>query len=265
MDPAIRSTTRPPDRAGASRARIPHLDVARGWAILGVVMTHSLSAPSAGSPQATGEDMASTIIETANQVLFEGVSRALLAVLLGIGLVLTWSSAMERGASPLWLLVRRYVSLFVVIGLPHWYFFRPDILTHYALVVLVLLPLLPWMLRGARWRPRAVAAACVPVNGVLQIVVPSLPGYPFELVKASLTLGAVAVGRGSPGCPSWPTPTPTPTPIPVGRAQRGAGPGGSAGGAWGWRWREWRASSSPERSSARVSTTGPSPRSPPSR
>lgn len=185
--------------SGPGRTRIPFLDVARGWAMIGVVVMNAplflLGVDKFGKPDGGEGSAVATVVDTASYLVFADRSRTLLMLLLGIGVVLTWRSATRRGERPTWLLVRRYVTLFVVFGLAHRFVFEWDILTHYALFVLVLVPLLPLLLRGPRWWSLALAAVFLPFGEVIQRVASGLPDALYPLLgPGPTTLTAFAVG-----------------------------------------------------------------------
>ncbi|MBB4933764.1 uncharacterized protein F4561_004584 [Lipingzhangella halophila] len=178
--------------SGPVRRRIPFLDVARGWAMIGVVLMNAgMFAATAEAFGNTEGGPGTTAVNAAATLLFSERSRELLMLLLGIGAVLTWLSAARRGERPGWLLVRRYAVLFAVFGLAHWYVFDGDILTHYSLAAVVLVALLPLLLTGARWRPLALAAALLPLSAALQAAVPHLL---FDAQFGVSTLAAFAIG-----------------------------------------------------------------------
>ena len=154
----------------------------------------------------TGGGVPSAVTAAFAGLLLAGKSRTLLMVLFGVGAVLLWRHASRAGGSPASLLLRRYVVLFLVFGLAHLAVFPGDILTHYALTGLVLLPLLPWLLAGRRWRPLALAAVALTLGSALDLLGADLsldwPG-PLHLVGDALgvfarngpsTLAAFAVG-----------------------------------------------------------------------
>ncbi|GAB3450329.1 hypothetical protein GCM10027570_25390 [Streptomonospora sediminis] len=181
-----------PPPAAADRPRIPFLDAARGWAMIGVVLINAGSfVTTVAAMEGSGGGLFAEGANAAASLLFSGRSRELLMLLFGIGAALTWRSATRRGERPVWLLVRRYAALFAVFGLAHRYVFDGDILTLYSLTALVLVPLLPFLLGGARWRPVAVAAALLPISAGLH---PFLPPLPFDAQFGLSTLAAFAVG-----------------------------------------------------------------------
>ncbi|MFC7326624.1 DUF418 domain-containing protein [Marinactinospora rubrisoli] len=173
--------------AAPSTARLRFLDVARGWAMIGVVLMNT----SYFVHQVPEPGLVTDLVDSAATLLFSNRARTLLMILLGIGVVLTWRSTVRRGGRPGPLLLRRYVALFVVFGLAHRAVFHGDILTHYALVALPLIALLPWLLAGRAWRPLALAAGCLPLGIAAGVVIPDAP---FELALAPQTLTAFAAG-----------------------------------------------------------------------
>ncbi len=183
----------PPATDGPTQRRVGFLDIARGWAMIGVVvMNAEMFAVSTEMAGNTERGPVTNIINGAASLVFSNHSRELLMLLLGLGAVLTWRSAVRRGARPGWLLVRRYTLLFAVFGLAHRYVFDGDILTHYALAAVVVVALLPLLLTGARWRPLALAAALIPLSAAVQVVIPA--ELPFDAQYLLSTLAAFAIG-----------------------------------------------------------------------
>ncbi len=174
--------------------RAPFLDVARGFAMIGVVVSNALAVVMSAEFADNDSTTASLAIEAIETLLVGGVNRTLLAMLLGIALVLTWHSAKQRGQSPGWLLARRYVALFLVFGVAHHAVFDDDILTHYSIAALVLTPALSWVVSGPRWRLLVLAAALLPFAVALDALVEHLSSPPFKLEQLPRTLLAFMVG-----------------------------------------------------------------------
>ncbi|MFL1379210.1 DUF418 domain-containing protein [Nocardiopsis sp. frass1] len=189
--PPAAGAARPP----AARRRVEFLDVARALAMIGVVMMNVtvvvFSAESAGErPLGT----AASAVDGVLSLLMSGKARAMLMVLLGIGAVLAWKAADGRGERPLALMLRRYVALGLLFGLPHLLVFSGDILTHYSITALVLAPLMPVLLAGGRGRPLIAAAIAFAAAPFVENLVP-LPGeWSVLFLMVPQTLGFFCVG-----------------------------------------------------------------------
>lgn len=192
--------------------RIPLLDVARGLAMIGVIMMNATSVVLAA--ESFGEKPPGTLTSLIGgglDLLMAGKARALLMVLLGGGAVLAWRSARDRGARPVAAMVRRYTVLGVLFGLPHFAVFNGDILTHYALTALVLTPLMPLLLAGSRKRPLVGAAVLFALApGVGHLV--DLGAWTAQVAPLPQTLGFFCVGvwlarrpELDPRCADFPT------------------------------------------------------------
>ncbi|WP_082166956.1 DUF418 domain-containing protein [Nocardiopsis sp. RV163] len=151
--------------------RVAFLDVARALAMIGVVM---MNASSVVYPvEMSGNrvpGLLTDIVDGGLNLLMSGRARTMLMVLLGAGLVLAWRAAARRGGRPAAVTLRRYAVLGVLFGLPHLAVFDGDILTHYSVAALLLIPLVPLLLAGSRRRPLVAAAvlfAAVPVSDLL--------------------------------------------------------------------------------------------------
>ena len=139
-----------PDRG----RRVAFLDVARAIAMIGVVLMNATAV--VFPAEMTGErgpSVLASALDAGVSLLMSGRARAMLMVLLGVGAVLAWGSVARRGGRPLVTMLRRYVALGVLFGIPHLLVFSGDILTHYALAALFLAPLLPLMTAGSQNRP----------------------------------------------------------------------------------------------------------------
>ncbi|GAA1120088.1 DUF418 domain-containing protein [Nocardiopsis composta] len=206
-----------PDRGGeraaprAAAERIPFIDAARGLAMFGVVVMNALMFVVAA--EHLGEAPAGPVgsaLEFALQMLFGGKARALLMLLLGMGVVFAWRSAERRGDRPMARMAVRYAVLLVVFGLGHLAVFEGDILTHYATVALLLAPAVPLLLGGARRRPLAAAAALFAVHPFVEAYWPWSQDVAAFTVLVPQTLGFFCVGiwlarREETGEPERPT------------------------------------------------------------
>lgn len=190
------SQTRTGRHAGgpAAERRIPLLDVARGMAMIGVILMNATTIVLAAE-RVGGEPVGTlaSLIDGGLGLLLAGKARALLMVLLGAGAVLAWRSARDRGTRPAAVMVRRYTVLGLLFGLPHFAVFSWDILTHYALTALVLTALMPLLLTGSRKRPLVGAVALfVLAPGVEYLVDPG--AWTMQIAPLPQTLGFFCVG-----------------------------------------------------------------------
>lgn len=187
--------TRPAQRTGeAVGRRIPLLDVARGLAMIGVIMMNATSVVLAA--ESVGQEpmgIPTSFIDGGLTLLMAGKARALLMVLLGAGAVLAWRSARNRGTRPVAAMVRRYTVLGVLFGLPHFAVFSGDILTHYALTALALTPLMPLLLAGSRKRPLVGAVALFALAPGVEYLV-DLGAWTIQVAPLPQTLGFFCVG-----------------------------------------------------------------------
>ncbi|MFE6308990.1 DUF418 domain-containing protein [Nocardiopsis sp. NPDC057823] len=194
---------RPPAEAGrpaaegppAAPRRVEFLDVARALAMIGVVLMNVtvvvFSAERAGE---RAPDTVASAVDTALTLLMSGKARSMLMVLLGVGAVLAWKAADGRGERPFALMLRRYVSLGLLFGLPHLLVFSGDILTHYSVTALVLAPLMPVLLAGGRSRPLVAAAVAFAVAPFVENLVPLSGEWALLLLLVPQTLGFFCVG-----------------------------------------------------------------------
>ncbi|WP_304453161.1 DUF418 domain-containing protein [Nocardiopsis sp. YSL2] len=193
-------------------ARVPFLDVARALAMIGVVLMNAPAVVFAA--ERAGErtpDALTSAVDAGLTLLMSGKARALLMVLLGAGAVFAWRSAARRGGAPLALMLRRYLVLGVLFGIPHLWVFSGDILTHYALTALVLAPLMPLLLAGSRARPLYAAALSFAVAPVVEAFAPQTHELAVLVVLVPQTLGFFCVGvwlarrpEAAPGGPGGP-------------------------------------------------------------
>lgn len=160
-------TTVPVSRTSA---RLPLLDVLRGAAILGTLMTNVWIFASPGaewgvlqggphSPDPLADPHVANIAESVFRFLADGKFLALLTVLFGVGLAIQYDSATRRGEPWPGRYPRRAAFLFVE-GTVHFLFvFAWDVLMGYAVTAL----LVAWLLaRSEKVRRRAMgAAACL--------------------------------------------------------------------------------------------------------
>lgn len=175
--------------------RVTFLDVARAIAMIGVVLMNAtgvvFSAEMFGEREPSG---LTAVLEVGFTLLMAGKARAMLMVLLGVGAVLAWGSVARRGGRPLVTMLRRYVALGVLFGLPHLLVFSGDILVHYALTALFLAPLLPLMTAGSRNRPLWFAAGAFLLSPVFELFMGSGMFQSMVIGPLPQTLGFFCVG-----------------------------------------------------------------------
>ncbi|HJW08459.1 MAG TPA: DUF418 domain-containing protein [Holophagaceae bacterium] len=150
--PEAAGTSPAPFRPLGAGDRLTHLDVVRGFALLGVLLMNNqywFRAPSARYQLAAHPwpGAADAVVDVLLQWLWSGKSMSLFALLFGLGLTLQLERARGRGADFGGFVRRRQCAL-LLIGLLHiallW---SGDILHVYALLGLALVP---WMDRPAR-------------------------------------------------------------------------------------------------------------------
>ncbi|KOX16739.1 acyltransferase [Nocardiopsis sp. NRRL B-16309] len=135
-----------------------------------------------------------SVVDAGLTLLMSGKARALLMVILGAGAVLAWRAAVRRGGAPMALMLRRYLVLGVLFGVPHLWVFSGDILTHYALAALVLAPLMPLLVAGSRARPLFAAAVFFAVAPVVAAFAPQSHELETVVVLVPQTVGFFCVG-----------------------------------------------------------------------
>ncbi|MEV6364423.1 DUF418 domain-containing protein [Nocardia asteroides] len=138
--------TRPP--ATSSGRRIAEVDVLRGFALFGILLTNAIVATTLWSVIGTKQDPVSLFGGTVDQLvratidaLFTGRFYLLFAFLFGYSFTLQIAAAERAGVGPVRRLLRRCAAL-LTIGLVHVYLlWIGDILTLYAVLCLVLITL----------------------------------------------------------------------------------------------------------------------------
>lgn len=173
--------------------RLRVLDVLRGMAIAGIVLVNVpdmllLDPLGAGSaPLRTGLDL-----------LVQGRLVPIFEVLFGAGMFLVARSALDRGRSPWPPLLRRLLAL-LGIGLLHQLVYPGEILTVYAVVGLVVLPVVLLVPRAVQLALGVVATAVVvAVAGSSVLETPGL----FLIGAAGAAYGVPAVLERA-GPPVW--------------------------------------------------------------
>ncbi|MFD8632092.1 DUF418 domain-containing protein [Streptomyces sp. NPDC059533] len=152
--------------AGADRtttARLPLLDVLRGAAVLGTLMTNVWIFASPGSewsvlqggltsPDPVADPSAATVAESVFRFLADGKFLSLLTILFGVGLAIQYDSAARRGESWPGRYPRRAAFLFLEGAVHFLLVFAWDVLMGYAVTAL----LVAWLLARSE-RVRRVA------------------------------------------------------------------------------------------------------------
>ncbi|MGE7389853.1 DUF418 domain-containing protein [Streptomyces sp. NPDC004126] len=176
-------------RADTTAARLPLLDVLRGAAILGTLMTNVWIFASPGSewsvlqgglslPDPVADPSAATIAETAFRFLADGKFLSLLTILFGVGLAIQYDSAARRGEPWPGRYPRRAAFLFLE-GTVHFVLvFAWDVLMGYAVTAL----LVAWLLarsekvrRIAMWVAAGVHLTLVSLVTLGDAVTPDSP------------------------------------------------------------------------------------------
>ncbi|WP_407942030.1 DUF418 domain-containing protein [Nocardiopsis codii] len=178
--------------------RVAFLDIARALAMIGVVLMNAtavvFSAEMAGERDRT---LLASAVDTGLALLMSGKARAMLMILLGVGAVLAWRSAVRRGGRPTAVMLRRYTVLGLLFGVPHLLVFDGDILTHYALTALLLAPLMPLLVGGSGRRPLFAALMLFAAAPFAEFLLHSALGphsWTSVVVHVPQTLGFFCVG-----------------------------------------------------------------------
>ena len=175
--------------------RVAFLDVARAIAMIGVVLMNAahvvFPAEMAGEREPS---VLTSALDVGVSLLMSGKARAMLMVLLGVGAVLAWGAVARRGGRPLVTMLRRYVALGVLFGIPHLLVFSGDILTHYAITALFLAALLPLMTAGPPNRPLWFALGSFLASPVFEPFVGSGIFQSMVIGPIPQTLGFFCVG-----------------------------------------------------------------------
>ena len=128
----------PPDQ------RVLLIDVLRGFALTGVLMVNMMSYGAYGDQWTGSVDRAFRLVDL---FFVEHRFWHLFSLLFGLGFAIQWQRATERGAPFVPVYLRRLVFLFG-FGAATNVLFRVDILTDYALLGVLLLPLRRWSARA---------------------------------------------------------------------------------------------------------------------
>ncbi|MFD0359168.1 DUF418 domain-containing protein [Streptomyces sp. NPDC127110] len=179
-------------RADTTAARLPLLDVLRGAAILGTLMTNVWIFASPGSewsvlqgglslPDPVADPSAATIAETTFRFLADGKFLSLLTILFGVGLAIQFDSAARRGERWPGRYPRRAAFLFLEGTVHFVLIFAWDVLMGYAVTAL----LVAWLLarservrRVAMWVAAGVHLTLVSLVTLGDAVTPDSPEAP---------------------------------------------------------------------------------------
>ncbi|MFC4128738.1 DUF418 domain-containing protein [Nocardia rhizosphaerae] len=134
--------------ASASGPRIAEVDILRGFALFGILITNAIVATTLWSATGTRADPVPLFDGTVDQAvratvdaLFTGRFYLLFAFLFGYSFTLQIAAAQRAGVTPTRRLLRRCAAL-LAIGLAHvWFLWIGDILTLYAVLCLALIAL----------------------------------------------------------------------------------------------------------------------------
>jgi uncharacterized protein len=127
-----------------NKQRIITVDALRGFALLGILLAHMIFWYNAGplpeSVFAKHNNTATTVISIINEILISGKFFAFFSFLFGLSFYLQMSSMEQRSSSFVWRYTWRIVLL-GIIGLIHHAFWRGDILSIYAPLGILLIPM----------------------------------------------------------------------------------------------------------------------------
>ncbi|WP_309505786.1 DUF418 domain-containing protein [Streptomyces pyxinae] len=199
-------TLRTPGPAAAPTAsggtRLPLLDVARGVAVLGTLMTNVwiFTAPGAewgaltggppGAPLGTVPEAAETVF----RLLADGKFLSMLTILFGAGLAIQYDSAARHGRP--WPGRYRWRALFLFAeGTVHFVLvFAWDVLMGYAVIAILVAWLLTRRERAWKWCMRWAAGLHLAVLTLLTAVLVAAPDGPRRVVLSGV-VDLYAVGR----------------------------------------------------------------------
>jgi len=185
----------------AAEARLLQLDVLRGLALLGVLLVNlsvfsgSEWAIAAHSPYPMG--WGGTLVQALCNALLESKAAALLAMLFGAGLAIQAETLERRGERHLPFSLRR-VGALALIGLAHSFLlWNGDILLDYALISLLMLPVLHVGARRILWTIPLLWAA----TGLLILPLAGRIGAASSLIDQSVPFHAMSAEHY--GAASW--------------------------------------------------------------
>lgn len=161
------------------KQRIITVDALRGFALLGILMAHMIYWYNAGN--LPGEyfgkhnDIGTKIISILNEILISGKFFAFFSFLFGLSFFLQMKSMEDRG-QPFVLRYAWRITLMGIIGLIHHAFWRGDILSIYAPLGFLLLPM------------RKLSNKVILIIGILLAI--NIPGILMQLVDLIKHLSA---------------------------------------------------------------------------
>jgi uncharacterized protein len=151
------------------RNRIPALDIARAFALLGVVVMnmHDYRGPLAGAGVHPGK--LDHVVEIVQTTLWEAKSACLLALLFGAGFAAILERARATGYGG-WPVALRRIGFLGLLGVVHGtLLWHGDILTSYAILALVTLPIIVLANRRVILGAAAVAYAAGPIWTAIEV------------------------------------------------------------------------------------------------
>lgn len=157
-------------QAETLKQRIITVDALRGFALLGILLAHMAywynAGPLPGEIFAKHNDIGSGIIGTLNEILISGKFFAFFSFLFGLSFFLQMKSMEDTGRPFVWRYAWR-ITIMGFIGLVHHAFWRGDILSIYAPLGFILLPM------------RKLGNKAVLITGILLAM--NLPGLLLQL------------------------------------------------------------------------------------
>lgn len=179
------------------KQRIITVDALRGFALLGILLAHMIywynAGPLPGSIFEKHNDTASGILGIVNEILISGKFFAFFSFLFGLSFFLQMNSMEESGRPFVWRYAWR-ITIMGIIGLIHHAFWRGDILSIYAPLGFILLPM------------RKLSNKAVLIIGILLAI--NLPSLLMQLPGLIEQLTATTP---PPPPPSGPPPGPDPS------------------------------------------------------
>lgn len=179
------------------KQRIITVDALRGFALLGILLAHMIywynAGPLPGSIFEKHNDTASGILGIVNEILISGKFFAFFSFLFGLSFFLQMNSMEESGRPFVWRYAWR-ITIMGIIGLMHHAFWRGDILSIYAPLGFILLPM------------RKLSNKAVLIIGILLAI--NLPSLLMQLPGLIEQLTATTP---PPPPPSGPPPGPDPS------------------------------------------------------
>lgn len=186
-------------QAETLKQRIITVDALRGFALLGILLAHMIfwynAGPLPGEIFAKHNDTASGIIGIINELLISGKFFAFFSFLFGLSFFLQMKSMEDSGRPFVWRYAWR-ITIMGIIGLMHHAFWRGDILSIYAPLGFLLLPM------------RKLSNRVILIIGILLAI--NLPGI---LIQLSGLIEQLMSASAPPPPPSGPPPGPDPSQV----------------------------------------------------